>query len=113
MHTLLDSLSWHTKEDIMSTNQPSSQCSHKDYPHSSPMHAWISTTWTVSMNGQWQPRGTTRYTSKSKPSKACMDKANPPPFKEHPIRKWPLEGDQDVHRLNRHKLTQTPWIPAQ
>ena len=84
------------------------------------MHVWISTTWIVSMNGQWQLRGITKYTPKNRPSRVRMDKANLPlqrtPNKETALGRnsngQTEEGDQDTHWPNWHRLTQMPWIPA-
>jgi|SRR6266576_4046846 len=76
---------------------------------------------TVSMNGWWQPRGITKYTSKNKPSRVRMGKANLPlqrtPSKEMDLEKdsdgQTKEGGWDTHQPNQHRSTQTPWTLAQ
>ena len=78
-----------------------------------PTLAWISMTQTASMNGQWQPRGITRFTSKNKPLKAHTGKANLP-LQRIPNKGIDLGkdsngqikgGDQDTRRPNQHRLT--------
>src|SRR6266576_153520 len=120
MHTSLNSPSSRTKEDTMSMSQPSLQCSHKDCLHSLLMHVWISTIQIASTNGRWQPRGITKYTSKNKPSKARIGRANPlllRTSKEMVLGRGSggqtEERGWDAHQPNQPKSTQTPWTQAQ